>query len=62
MRVPSAQGRAWYKGLKLMGVPMEMVVYPGQGHILDDRICELDEMRCVLAWYDKHLKEGGSVK
>jgi dipeptidyl aminopeptidase/acylaminoacyl peptidase len=56
-RVPLAQGRAWYGGLKLLGIETEMVVYPGEGHGLAKRNNQRDVMRRVLAWYDKHLKE-----
>ena len=55
-RVPLYHGRAWYKGLKLLGVETEMVVYPGEGHVLEKRSNQIDEMRRVLAWYEKHLK------
>jgi dipeptidyl aminopeptidase/acylaminoacyl peptidase len=55
-RVPLYHGRAWHKGLKLLGVETEMVVYPGEGHVLEKRANQLDEMRRVLAWYDRYLK------
>ncbi|MCI0359348.1 MAG: prolyl oligopeptidase family serine peptidase, partial [Planctomycetaceae bacterium] len=55
-RVPLYHGRAWHKGLKLLGVATEMVVYPGEGHVLEKRSNQLDEMRRVLAWYDKYLQ------
>ncbi len=55
-RVPLYHGRAWHKGLKLLGVATEMVVYPGEGHILERRSNQIDEMRRVLAWYDTYLE------
>jgi dipeptidyl aminopeptidase/acylaminoacyl peptidase len=55
-RCPLAQGRAWHRGLELLGVETEMVIYPGEGHGLAKRENQLDNMRRVLAWYDKYLK------
>jgi dipeptidyl aminopeptidase/acylaminoacyl peptidase len=55
-RVPLYHGRAWHKGLKLLGVETEMVVYPGESHLLEKRSNQIDEMRRVLAWYEKYLK------
>lgn len=57
-RVPLYHARAWHKGLKVLGVETEMVVYPGEGHVLEKRSNQLDEMRRVLAWYEKYLKAG----
>jgi dipeptidyl aminopeptidase/acylaminoacyl peptidase len=55
-RVPLYHGRAWHKGLKLLGVATEMVVYPDEGHVLEKRSNQIDAMRRVLAWYDRYLK------
>lgn len=55
-RVPLYHGRAWHQGLKLLGIATEMVVYPGEGHVLEKRFNQIDEMRRVLAWYEKYLK------
>lgn len=55
-RVPLAQGRTWYRGLKLLGVEAEMIVYPREGHGIVERSHQLDVMRRVLCWYDKHVK------
>jgi dipeptidyl aminopeptidase/acylaminoacyl peptidase len=56
-RAPLAQGRAWGRGLELLGIESEMVIYPGEGHGLTKRENQLDVMRRVLAWYEKHLKK-----
>jgi len=31
--------------------------YPGGGHFLTRRDHQLDAMRRVLAWYERHLRE-----
>jgi dipeptidyl aminopeptidase/acylaminoacyl peptidase len=56
VRCPLYHGRAWSRGLKLRGVEAEMVVYPREGHLLTERSHQIDLMRRVLAWYDRHLK------
>jgi dipeptidyl aminopeptidase/acylaminoacyl peptidase len=56
-RVPLANGRSWHRGLKFLGIETEMVVYPGGGHLLTRRDHQLDAMRRVLAWYERHLRD-----
>jgi dipeptidyl aminopeptidase/acylaminoacyl peptidase len=55
-RVPVSQGWEFYNGLRMLGVPAEMVVYPREHHGISERPHQLDLLRRVLAWYDKHLK------
>jgi len=56
-RVPLANGRSWHRGLAFLGVETEMVVYPGGGHLLSRRDHQLDAMRRVLDWYERHLQD-----
>jgi dipeptidyl aminopeptidase/acylaminoacyl peptidase len=55
-RVPTSQGWEFYNGLKMLGVPVEMVVYPREHHGFTERAHEVDLLRRILAWYDKYLK------
>ena len=55
LRCPHSQGRAWYRGLKSLGVETEMVTYPREGHIFGERGHEVDLLARVLAWYRQHL-------
>jgi dipeptidyl aminopeptidase/acylaminoacyl peptidase len=55
-RVPVSQGWEFYNGLKMLGVPAEMVVYPREHHGFKERAHQIDLLTRVLAWYDKHLK------
>jgi len=55
-RVPVSQGWEFYNGLKMLGVPTEMVVYPREHHGFKERAHQLDLLTRVLAWYDKQLK------
>jgi dipeptidyl aminopeptidase/acylaminoacyl peptidase len=54
--VPIAQTYAFYHALKALGVETEMVVYPREGHSIEERAHQIDFQTRVLAWYDKHLK------
>ena len=55
-RVPVAQGWEFYNGLKMLGVPTEMVVYPREHHSFKERAHQVDLLTRILAWYDKYLK------
>jgi dipeptidyl aminopeptidase/acylaminoacyl peptidase len=54
-RVPVTLGLAFYRGLRLLGKPAEMVVYPRESHWTYEYEHQLDIQRRMLAWYDKHL-------
>ena len=59
-RVPSPQSRELYMSLKNLGVPVEYIEFPGQGHGLTNPRYELVKMEAELAWFDKwiHGKDG----
>ena len=55
-RVPPAHSRALYRALRhYLGVPAELVVYPGEPHSLTTRANRLAKMEWDLAWFGKHL-------
>ena len=56
-RVPVSQGWEFYNGLRMLGVPTEMVVYPREHHGFRERAHQLDLLTRVLAWYDRYLKK-----
>ncbi|MGB8951088.1 MAG: S9 family peptidase [Candidatus Aminicenantales bacterium] len=53
-RVPISQGFEFYAALKHYGVPVEMVIYPREGHGVREYIHQLDVIQKVLAWFKKH--------
>ena len=55
-RVPTSQGWEFYNGLKMLGVPAEMVAYPREHHGFKERAHQIDLLTRILAWYDKYLK------
>ncbi|HLG13614.1 MAG TPA: S9 family peptidase [Blastocatellia bacterium] len=58
-RVPPGQGQELYTALKWRGVPCEFVTYPREGHGIGERAHQLDFMKRVLGWFDRHLRNGG---
>jgi dipeptidyl aminopeptidase/acylaminoacyl peptidase len=54
--VPVGQAYEFYTGLKDVGVETEMVVYPREGHSIQEYGHQLDVQKRVLVWFDKHLK------
>jgi dipeptidyl aminopeptidase/acylaminoacyl peptidase len=55
-RVPPSQGAEMFRALKSIGVPVEFVRYPREGHPIVERLHQLDLMRRLVAWYTKWLK------
>jgi dipeptidyl aminopeptidase/acylaminoacyl peptidase len=58
---PLGQSQELYRGLKRYGVETELVVYPREPHGFHEEKHLLDRLNRILAWYDKHLKEGSPV-
>ena len=55
---PPGQSQELYRGLKRYGVETELVMYPREPHGFHEEKHLLDRLNRILAWYDKHLKEG----
>jgi dipeptidyl aminopeptidase/acylaminoacyl peptidase len=45
-----------YEALRSLGVPTELVVYPGQFHGITRPSYQKDRIERYLAWYAKYLK------
>ncbi len=54
--VPLVGGEMMYQALRSLGVPTELVVYPGQFHGITRPTYQKDRMERYLAWYAKYLK------
>jgi dipeptidyl aminopeptidase/acylaminoacyl peptidase len=54
-RVPLSQGEEFYRALKKVGVPVEMVVYPRQPHGIREPKLLQDAMERNLNWFNKWL-------
>jgi dipeptidyl aminopeptidase/acylaminoacyl peptidase len=56
-RVPLPMGRMFYQALKSRGVPTQMVIYPDEGHGINQPRHQEDVLKRTLAWFAKYDKE-----
>jgi dipeptidyl aminopeptidase/acylaminoacyl peptidase len=56
--VPVAGGEQMYQALRTLGVPTELVVYPGQYHSFTRPTFLKDRAERIGAWFDRYLKSG----
>lgn len=60
--VPIIGGEQMYEALRSLGVPTELVIYPGQFHGLTLPSYRKDRLERYLAWYDRYLKGPTTVQ
>jgi len=59
IRTPTlAGGEQMYEALRTLGVPTELIIYPGEYHVLTRPSFLIDRFRRYLAWMAKYLKRG----
>ncbi|HVS78482.1 MAG TPA: S9 family peptidase [Steroidobacteraceae bacterium] len=56
--VPLAGGEQMYQALRTLGVPAELIVYPGEYHVLTRPSFLVDRFARYLDWMAKYLKGG----
>lgn len=61
VRVPTSQSYAMYYALEAMGVPVELVVFPGEGHLYKKPSNKLAKVQIELEWIGKYLKSTKGV-
>lgn len=54
--VPSAGSEQMYQALRTLGVPTELIIYPGQFHGISVPSYQRDRLDRWLAWFNKYLK------
>jgi dipeptidyl aminopeptidase/acylaminoacyl peptidase len=54
--VPLVGGEQMYQALRSLGVPTELIIYPGEFHGFTRPSFIRDRYERYLAWYDKYLK------
>ena len=54
--VPTAGSEQMYQALRTLGVPTELIVYPGQFHGITIPSYQRDRLERWRAWFDKYLK------
>jgi dipeptidyl aminopeptidase/acylaminoacyl peptidase len=52
---PSPQSYEFWHALRTLGVPTQLIVYPGEGHMFVKPEHQSDRMDQTLAWFDKYL-------
>lgn len=55
-RVPVGQATGFFRELRRRGVPVEMAVYPRQGHGIQEEAHQTDMLGRVRAWYGRWLR------
>ncbi len=56
--VPVAGGEQMFEALRTLGVPTELIVYPGESHELKRPSFLVDRVQRVSAWFDQYLRPG----
>jgi dipeptidyl aminopeptidase/acylaminoacyl peptidase len=56
MNVPLLNSEQLYQALRRLGVPTELVIYPGQDHGIKKPTYVKDRYERYVAWYDRYLK------
>jgi dipeptidyl aminopeptidase/acylaminoacyl peptidase len=62
--VPAVGSEQMYQALRSLGVPTELVIYPGQFHGITIPSYKIDRLNRYLSWYEKWVKtgQGGGVR
>ena len=61
LECPVPQSREFYHALKTLGVATQMVVYPGEGHMISRPEHRRDVVERTVAWFDRYPGAGGGA-
>jgi dipeptidyl aminopeptidase/acylaminoacyl peptidase len=53
---PASQSYEFWHALKTLGVPTQLIIYPGEGHLFLDPKHQTDRLEQTVGWFDKYLK------
>jgi dipeptidyl aminopeptidase/acylaminoacyl peptidase len=53
---PSSQSYEFWHALRTLGVPTQLIIYPGEGHLFLKPENQADRMNQTVGWFDKYLK------
>ena len=59
--VPLSQSENLYQSLRRLGVPTQLIIYPGQSHGIRLPSFQQDRYERYVAWFDRFLKSGGGA-
>jgi dipeptidyl aminopeptidase/acylaminoacyl peptidase len=51
-----------YQALRTLGVPTELVIYPGQFHGITVPSYRVDRWKRYVRWYDRYLKPAAATQ
>ncbi|HEY0383162.1 MAG TPA: S9 family peptidase [Candidatus Elarobacter sp.] len=54
--VPVTQSYEYWHALRALGVPAELVIYPGEGHLFAKPANQRDVAQRMAAWFDRYLR------
>ena len=60
VRVPVSQGQELYNALRKQGVPVQMVIYPRQGHGVNEPRLLMDVKRRPVEWFERWILGDGT--
>jgi dipeptidyl aminopeptidase/acylaminoacyl peptidase len=52
---PSSQSYEFWHALRTLGVPTQLIIYPGEGHLFVKPESQSDRLEKTLEWFDKYL-------
>ncbi|UTA70060.1 S9 family peptidase [Emticicia sp. 21SJ11W-3] len=55
--VPSVGSEQMYQAFKSLGIPTELIIYPGQFHGITNPAFQKDRFERYINWFDKYLKK-----
>lgn len=53
---PAPQSYEFWHALRTLGVPTQLVIYPGEGHLFIKPGNQVDRLDRTVAWFDEYLK------
>jgi dipeptidyl aminopeptidase/acylaminoacyl peptidase len=53
---PASQSYEFWHALKTLGVPTQLVIYPGEGHLFLESKHQADRLERTVGWFDNYLK------
>ncbi|PYL79619.1 MAG: hypothetical protein DMF21_12135 [Verrucomicrobia bacterium] len=53
---PASQSYEFWHALKTLGVPTQLIIYPGEGHLFIKPENQADRMDKTVGWFDKYLR------
>jgi len=53
---PASQSYEFWHALKTLGVPTQLIIYPGEGHLFIKPQHQADRLDQTVGWFDKYLK------